>query len=398
MNHTGKPKKGQIALVSAGHLINDTYMGFIAVLLPFFVTRWEISLTEAGVLVTAFLSASYFGQPVFGWFSDRLGGRLLLAGGPLVSACFIGTLGVLPSYGWAVPWVIIAGVGAAAFHPPAAGVAHRAGGNRRALGMSIFLMAGFLGVALGPIEILAVVTRFGLKFSGLTVIPGVVASFLLFKYADLGAAPKTMENCPSQFSDLARARGTLSGLWAIVVLRNFTYAAFSSFLPLMLQQRGLSAWAGGTVLSAFLATGAVGGVLGGYLSDRFDRRAIIALTMVAATVLLGLFLGARGPSGMVFLIFGGFFLMMSGPINVVISQEMFPEHAGLMASLMMGFAYGVGSVGIVVVGAVADRLGIPATLSGAVAVPLIAAWLGSRLPRDAARPKRSISEAHPLSP
>ena len=99
-------------------------------------------------------------------------------------ACFIGTLGVLPSYGWAVPWVIIAGVGAAAFHPPAAGVAHRAGGNRRALGMSIFLMAGFLGVALGPIEILAVVTRFGLKFSGLTVIPGVVASFLLFKYAD----------------------------------------------------------------------------------------------------------------------------------------------------------------------------------------------------------------------
>ena len=172
MNHTGKPQKGQIALVSAGHLINDTYMGFIAVLLPFFVTRWEISLTEAGGLVTAFLSASYFGQPVFGWFSDRLGGRLLLAGGPLVSACFIGTLGVLPSYGWAVPWVIIAGVGAAAFHPPAAGVAHRAGGDRRALGISIFLMAGFLGVALGPIEILAVVTRFGLKSSGLTVIPG----------------------------------------------------------------------------------------------------------------------------------------------------------------------------------------------------------------------------------
>ena len=190
----------------------------------------------------------------------------------------------------------------------------------------------------------------------------------------------------------------MSGLWAIVVLRNFTYAAFSSFLPLMLQERGLSAWAGGAALSVFLAMGAVGGVLGGYLSDRFDRRSIIALTMVAATILLGLFLGTSGPSRMVFLMFGGFFLMMSGPINLVMSQEMFPGHVSLMASLMMGFAYGVGSVGIVVVGAIADRLGIPATLAGAAAVPLIAAWLGRRLPRDSALPKRPISAAHPLSP
>jgi hypothetical protein len=91
--------------------------------------------------------------------------------------------------------------------------------------------------------------------------------------------------------------------------------------------------------------------------------------------------------------FGGFFLMMSGPINLVMSQEMFPGHV----SLMMGFAYGVGSAGVVV-GAIADRLGIPATLAGAAAAPLIAAWLRRRLPRDSALPKRPISAAHPLSP
>ncbi|MDP6620079.1 MAG: hypothetical protein QGG90_11665, partial [Nitrospinota bacterium] len=93
----------------------------------------------------------------------------------------------------------------------------------------------------------------------------------------------------------------------------------------------------------------------------------------------------------------GFFLMMSGPINLVMSQEMFPGHVSLMASLMMGFAYGVGSVEVVV-GAIADRLGIPATLAGAAAAPLIAAWLRRRLPRDSALPKRPISAAHPLSP
>ncbi|MFQ5915268.1 MAG: MFS transporter [Nitrospinota bacterium] len=376
-----KPQKGQIALVSVSHLINDTHMGFLAVLLPYFVARWGISLAEAGGLVTAFLAASYFGQPVFGWLSDRLGGRGFLAGGPLVGACFIGTIGVLPSFGWTFPWVIMAGLGSAAFHPAAADLAMRVGGGRSALSTSIFLMTGFLGVAIGPLEILAVVTRFGLESSYLTILPGAVISILLFRKVSLRKEPYTIGGALPVLSHVAEVWRPLSGLWTIVVLRNLTNGAFYSFLPLLLMERGLSVLAGGTALSVFLTFCALGGVLGGYLSDRFDRRAIIALTLMLAALLLGVFLLTGGPLSMAFLMSGGFFLMMSGPINLVIAQEMFPAQAGLLASLMMGFAYGVGSLAIVGVGAAADWLGMPATMAGVVAVPLIAAWLGLRLPK-----------------
>jgi FSR family fosmidomycin resistance protein-like MFS transporter len=187
----------------------------------------------------------------------------------------------------------------------------------------------------------------------------------------------------------------LSGLWAIVVLRNLVYGAFNAFLPLLLQERGMSAWAGGIALSVFLAVGAAGGMVGGYFGDRFSRKAIFVITMVLASVWMGFFMGTGGPLSMAFLVLGGFFLMMSGPLNLVMAQEMLPTHASLVASLMMGFAYGVGALAIVVVGAVSDRLGMPATLSGVVVIPLIAAAIGASLPRRGSPTQSGAPEKDP---
>ena len=375
-------RMGQVALVSTAHLTIDTYLGFIAVLLPFLVPLWGISLTEAGALATALLAASYFAQPLFGLISDRRGARAFLAGGPLVIACFVGSMALLPSFEWALVWVVAGGLGSAAFHPPAAGLAHRVGGHRRALAMSIFLMSGFLGVALGPLEILAVVTRFGLASAYLTILPGLVISVLLWKYAFMGERAAAVEVRRHPISDLMPAMWPLSGLWAIVALRNFTHQAIGTFLPLMLKSSGSSVWAWGLALSIFLTAGAVGGLVGGYLSDRFNRRTIIVVTMLAAAVCLGVFVATVGVLSIAFLVVGGFFLMISGPINIVVAQEMFPAHANFLASLLMGFAYGVGSLAIIGVGAAADWVGIPITLAGVIAAPLICACLGVLVPRE----------------
>ncbi len=369
-----------MALVSTTHLTTDTYLGFIAVLLPFLVPLWGISLTEAGALATALLAATYFAQPLFGLISDRRCARAFLAGGPLVIACFVGSVALLPSFEWALVWVVAGGLGSAAFHPPAAGLAYRVGGHRRSLVMSIFLMSGFLGVALGPLEILAVVTRFGLGSAYLTILPGVVVSVFLWKYAFMGERAAAVRRPP--ISDLMPAVCPLSGLWAIVALRNFTHQAIGTFLPLMLESSGSSVWAWGLALSIFMTAGAVGGVVGGYLSDHFNRRTLIVVTMLAAAACLGVFVATAGVLSIAFLVIGGFFLMISGPINIVVAQEMFPAHANFLASLLMGFAYGVGSLAIIGVGAAADWVGIPITLTGVIAAPLICACLGVLVPRE----------------
>ena len=72
---------------------------------------------------------------------------------------------------------------------------------------------------------------------------------------------------------------------------------------------------------------------------------------------------------------------MSSPINLVVAQEMFPAHANFLASMLMGFAYGMGSLAVVGVGWVADRVGIPISLTGVIIAPLICVWLGFLLPR-----------------
>ena len=47
--------------------------------------------------------------------------------------------------------LVVGGLGAAAFHPPAAALAHRLGGSRPGLAMSVHITGGTLGFSLGPL-------------------------------------------------------------------------------------------------------------------------------------------------------------------------------------------------------------------------------------------------------
>jgi FSR family fosmidomycin resistance protein-like MFS transporter len=391
-------EKGQVSLLIISHVITDSYGGFIAVLLPFFVARWGLSLAEAGGLVTAFFATSNFAQSFFGWMTDRRGGRWLLAGGPLIVSVFIGSLGAVPSFGWMLPWVILGGLGAAAFHPPAAKWARHLGRKRATLTTSIFIMAGLLGFAVGPLEILAAIDHFGLEGSYLSMIPGVAVAFIVFKYAADGEEKGAGTFKPPSLSVLARAWPSLSSLWTIVVLRSLTNNAFAGFLPILMEGRGVSAWVGGAALSIYLTGCAAGGVIGGYLGDRMDRRRMIDVSLILSVVTLGAFLATRGWISIVFLVAGGILLMFSNAITLVMAQEMHPEQSGLVSGLMMGVAFGTSSLLLVVIGAAADAVGMSVALGWVTGAPLIAAWLAFRLPRSSASPRKDLSPAENLSP
>ena len=392
-------KKGQVTLLSAAHLVNDTYAGFIAPLLPYFVARWGLSLAEAGGLVTAFFTVANFTQPVFGLLTDRRGGRWFLSGGVFVTSIFLGSLGVVPSFGLMLPWVIIGGIGAAAFHPPAAALARRAGGRRGSFVTSIFLQCGFLGMALGPLEILAVVSRFGLELSYLSAAPGVLVAFLLFRFADHPKdEPHGRREAPPTLRAFARMWPSLSTLWTVVVLRSVTNNAFAGFLPLLMVDRGVSRLMGGTALTVYLTAGAVGGLVGGYLGDRLNRRRVICVSLFLGVIFLWGFLLTQDMLSLALLTVGGGLIMLSGPINLVMAQELHPERTGLVSSLMMGGAYGTGSLVLVAVGAVADQVGMHATLAGVTAIGLIASSLSLRLPKENGPPRSVFADAENPSP
>jgi MFS family permease len=77
---------------------------------------------------------------------------------------------------------------------------------------------------------------------------------------------------------------------------------------------------------------------------------------------------------------GGFLLQSTLPVNVTFGQTIAPIRAAPVASLVVGFAWGMGGLIVPLVGLTADRIGIERTLMTMSAVPLVAAILAWPLP------------------
>ena len=72
------------------------------------------------------------------------------------------------------------------------------------------------------------------------------------------------------------------------------------------------------------------------------------------------------------------------PISVTFAQSFVKGGAATVSSLMMGFAWGMGSLTVPLIGMGADRYGIRETLAVVAFIPLIAAVLAWLLPERGA--------------
>ncbi len=153
--------------------------------------------------------------------------------------------------------------------------------------------------------------------------------------------------------------------------------------------RGMSVTGAGVVVFVYLFASGTGGFLGGPAADWFGPRRVIAWSLVLATPFLFVAPLLHGIPFVVALALGGFFLQSTLPVNVTFGQMIAPVSAATVSSLMMGFGWGTGGLSVPLVGLVADRVGIEATLMGLAFVPLLAAACAVPLPRSAGRPAES---------
>ncbi|MBC7262343.1 MAG: MFS transporter, partial [Chloroflexi bacterium] len=103
---------GRVLTIAAGHMLHDTYTGFLAPLLPVFITNLDLSKTQAGIL-TMFLQGPSLLQPAIGHLADRLDLRYLVFLGPATAAVMMSLLGIAPNYTVLVLFLTVAGVNAA---------------------------------------------------------------------------------------------------------------------------------------------------------------------------------------------------------------------------------------------------------------------------------------------
>lgn len=367
-----------IYLLATAHFTVDGYGNIFAPLLPLLIPNLGLSLAMAGTLTMLYQIAASVAQIGFGHLADHWRPRFLVMAGPPLSVAVLSLVGVAPTVAWLAVILVVGGLGGAAFHPPAAALAHRLGGDRPGLAMSVHITAGTLGFALGPLLFAPGAQFFGLQSTPLLALPGLAAIALFVPrvppFSFHHAGPRR------GFAALRPYMRPLSLLYLIVVLRTLASLAFATYVPVMLTRRGLSLTQAGAIVAAYLFAGGVGGLLGGPASDRFGPRPVIAASMLASAPLLIAAPLLSGWSFVVVLALAGFFLSSTLPVNVIYGQMIAPISAATVSSVMMGFGWGTGGLAVPLVGALADRFGIEPTLSVLGAVPIVAAALAIPLP------------------
>jgi FSR family fosmidomycin resistance protein-like MFS transporter len=351
----------RLGILTVGHFTIDSYSSFFSPLLPLLVAKLHLSLTLVGTLVALASVSSSFGQPLFGWLSDRVQRPWFAAFGPLTAAVFLSGIGLAPSYGWLVALLMLGGVGVAAFHPQAAALSSEVS-PRRGMAMAFFVTGGTLGFSLGPLFAVTVVDRFGLERTWLAAFPGLVVSGLLLAWFSRVRPHLRHAGARPGLADLRPFLKPLSLLYLAVVCRSAVSYGFMTFLPIHLHARGYGLAASGWIVTLYLLCGALGGFLGGWLADRWGGRTVVVASFFGGAPLYLGFLLLPNAVGLASLVLGSFVLQTSLPVNVVMGQELSPRHASTISSLLMGAAWGMGALIIGPVGALADAHGLHAAL------------------------------------
>lgn len=365
--------------MASAHFIADAYSNLYVPLLPVLIARLDISLATAGTMVMLYQIATSVSQVGFGPLADRWHPRVLLVAGPLLSVSVLSLIGLAWSPLTLAICLVVGGLGGAAFHPTAAALVHRLGGDRRGLAMAVHITGGSIGYSLGPMVFAPYVDRLGIGATPWLAIPGLALLGMVF--AGMPSVRPFGGHGRSGFAQLRPFAKPLFLLYSIVVLRTVTAMGFATFMPVMLTRRGWSVGMAGVAVSIYLFTGSVGGFLGGPWSDRFGPKRVIVASLVAAVPFLVLAPWLSGGWFVVVMAVGGFFLQSTLPVNITFAHQLAPVSAATVSSLMMGVAWGTGGLTVPGIGAFADRFGIETTLTWLALVPLAGAACAWPLPR-----------------
>jgi FSR family fosmidomycin resistance protein-like MFS transporter len=372
-----------MALLATGHLAVDLASGALPGLLPYFKERFDLSYTLAALLMLASTASSSVVQPLFGLWSDRRGALWLLPGGVALAGVGMGLAAASPTYALVVAFVVLSGLGGAAYHPEGSKFAAYVSGSRRATGMSAFSIGGNFGYALGPIAVGVLLGGLGARGLLLAVPGAVVAGVLVVAYRYLGSfAPPRGERHARAGADDPRPLGKQLG---VIAIRSFAWFGLVTFVPLWEVSLGHSKAHASHLLALMLFAGGVGTVFAGPAADRFGRRPVLLACGVATPLLIALYVIAGGLAGDAALVLAGPSVVATFGVTQVMGQEYLPRRIGLASGLVIGLSVGLGGVGSVLLGAVADAVDLRAAMWLTAVTAVVAVALAVRLPRAPAR-------------
>jgi FSR family fosmidomycin resistance protein-like MFS transporter len=169
-------------------------------------------------------------------------------------------------------------------------------------------------------------------------------------------------------------------LGVVVALRSLAQPGSVTFIPVLFQQKGWSPSEYGAITSSFWIASGVAGVMFGNLADRFDRRAVIAVSLFLAVPMFFMLPLVDGPVAFLLAILAGGLSGGSHSIIVVLAQDMIPAAKGFASGTIMGFIFATGALGSLLIGTISDQIGLETTFQLVAAATLAASVVALALP------------------
>ncbi len=380
-----------IALVSSAHFVNHFQGLVLPPLFPFLTAKLGVGFIELGFALTVANVTAVAAQLPVGFLVDRLGSRRMLVLALSIAAlAFIG-FGLAPTYWHLLMMMAAIGVANSVFHPADyALLSAKIAPARLGRAFSIHTFSGFLGNAVAPVTMLAIVAALGLS-AGL-IAAGILALCIA---VPLGLASGVDNLAPR--GGTAAAAGERQGLTAILTP---TILALTGFFALLsLSGSGISNFsvaalnrAYGTPLSLanlaltfYLSAQALGVLAGGFVADKTRRHAEVAAVGYAINACIVLLIGTMALGAVPLLLTMAAAGLLGGLIMP--SRDMLVRAAAPPGAV--GRTFGVvttgfniaGTIGPIMFGFIMDH-GAPQWVFRVsvfvMAVTAIIAWIGDR--------------------
>ena len=359
-------------------------------LIPVFMSEFGLSIFESGLLASIPLAISISFSVPYGFLTDRIGPRKLIAAS-LILAGFSGlVLSRADDFHTLLLPLIFIPLSSTLYHPPALSiVSELLPENQRSRVLGVHGAGGTTGVAIGPITLGLVMGSSGWRFAYLIwVLPILISSLSLLM---LPKAANIANHEPKQEADLRvqdehqRPRTSILGYLVLLTAMSINGIGGQSISTYMttylVLNRGLTESTASLVYGLSSFVGILGSLAGGYIADIIGgKRWMTIAYLVGLIVHIGVWLGPLWALFTIYLVGGFFSGSIMGPSSSLVAEFSPRQRRGLAYTIfMVSFSF-MGAIAPMIAAAIIESYEINALFPLAIYLSLVSASVLQLLP------------------